>query len=107
AHYSVAMIRSVPATHPIEFYLFFAIMLVPSFFLIAERGHGEKQRISLTYFIWIHVGALVLLVVILVTAYLTGATDMDVVIGNLAVNPVLISPTHHLGIVAARCFGFL
>src|SRR5437879_13630672 len=81
-------------------------MLVPSFFLIAEWGYGEKERISLTYFIWTHVGALVLLVGILVTAYLTGATDMDIVIGNLTINPGLISTTLRLGIVAAMCFGF-
>src|SRR5438105_1305430 len=104
--YSLGMIGTVLATNLIEFYLFFEIMLVPSFFLIAEWGYGEKERISLTYFIWTHVGALVLLVGILVTAYLTGATDMDVVIGNLTVNPGLISTTLRLGIVAAMCFGF-
>jgi len=106
ALYSLGMIGTVLATNLIEFYLFFEIMLVPSFFLIAEWGYGEKERISLTYFIWTHVGALVLLVGILVTAYLTGATDMEVVIGNLTVNPGLISTTLRLGIVAAMCFGF-
>src|SRR5436309_7541882 len=104
--YSLGMIGTVLATNLIEFYLFFEIMLVPSFFLIAEWGYGEKERISLTYFIWTHVGALVLLVGILVTAYLTGATDMDIVIGNLTINPGLISTTLRLGIVAAMCFGF-
>src|SRR5438445_11314506 len=81
-------------------------MLVPYFFLIAEWGYGEKERISLTYFIWTHVGALVLLVGILVTAYLTGATDMDLVISNLTVNPSLVSTTLSLGIIAAMSFGF-
>src|SRR5437588_8730951 len=104
--YSLGMIGTVLATNLIEFYLFFEIMLVPSFFLIAEWGYGEKERISLTYFIWTHVGALVLLVGILVTAFLTGATDMDLVISNLTVNPDLISTTLRLGIVAAMCFGF-
>jgi len=106
ALYSLGMIGTVLATNLIEFYLFFEIMLVPSFFLIAEWGYGEKERISLTYFIWTHVGALVLLVGILVTAFLTGATDMDVVIGNLTATPGLISTTLRLGIVAAMCFGF-
>src|SRR5437870_7818521 len=105
--YSLGMIGTVLATNLIEFYLFFEIMLVPSFFLIAEWGYGEKERISLTYFIWTHVGALVLLVGILVTAYLTGATDMDLVISSLTVNPGLISTTLRIGIVAAMCFGFL
>jgi len=106
ALYSLGMMGTVLATNLIEFYLFFEIMLVPSFFLIAEWGYGEKERISLTYFIWTHVGALVLLVGILVTAYLTSVTDMDLVIGNLTANPGLISTTLRLGIVAAMCFGF-
>src|SRR3989449_138572 len=104
--YSLGMMGTVLATNLIDFYLFFEIMLVPSFFLIAEWGYGEKERISLTYFIWTHVGALVLLVGILVTAYLTSVTDMDLVIGNLTANPGLISTTLRLGIVAAMCFGF-
>src|SRR5881296_3601876 len=103
--YSLGMIGTVLATNLIEFYLFFEIMLVPSFFLIAEWGYGERDKISLTYFIWTHVGALVLLVGILVTAYLTGATDMEVVIGNLTVNPGLISSTVRLAVVGAMCFG--
>jgi NADH-quinone oxidoreductase subunit M len=38
ALYSLGMIGTVLATNLIEFYLFFEIMLVPSFFLIAEWG---------------------------------------------------------------------
>jgi NADH-quinone oxidoreductase subunit M len=106
ALYALGMMGTVLATNLIEFYLFFEIMLVPSFFLIAEWGYGEKERISLTYFIWTHVGALVLLVGILVTAFLTGATDMDLVINNLSANPNLISTSLRLGIVGAMCFGF-
>lgn len=106
ALYTLGMMGTVLATNLIEFYLFFEIMLVPSFFLIAEWGYGEKERISLTYFIWTHVGALVLLVGILITAFLTGATDMNLVINNLAANPNLISTTLRLAIVGAMCFGF-
>ncbi len=103
--YSVGMLGTVLATNLIEFYLFFEIMLVPSFFLIAEWGYGERDKISLTYFIWTHVGALVLLVGILVTGFLTGTTDMDSVINNLATNPTLISSTVRLAVVGAMCFG--
>src|SRR3989449_1272924 len=100
ALYSLGMIGTVLATNLIEFYLFFEIMLVPSFFLIAEWGYGDKERISLTYFIWTHVGALVLLVGILLTGYLTGGvTDMALI------NPSSIPSTLRLIIVAAMCFG--
>lgn len=105
ALYSLGMIGTVLATNLIEFYLFFEIMLVPSFFLIAEWGYGDRNKISLSYFIWTHIGALVLLVGILVTGYLAGSNDMDSVISNLAANPSLISTTVRLAVVGAMCFG--
>ncbi len=104
--YSLGMLGTVLSTNLIQFYLFFEIMLVPSFFLIAEWGYGERDRISLTYFIWTHIGALVLLVGILVTGYLAGSTDIDSVVNNLASNPFLIPMIVRLGIVGAMCFGF-
>ena len=103
--YALGMIGTVLATNLIEFYLFFEIMLVPSFFLIAEWGYGERAKISLSYFIWTHIGALVLLVGILVTGYLAGSNDMDAVVNNLAANPLLISSTIRLAVVGAMCFG--
>src|SRR6266511_351125 len=103
--YSLGMVGTVLATNLIEFYLFFEIMLVPSFFLIAEWGYGERDKISLAYFIWTHVGALVLLVGILVTGFLAGSTDMESVVNNLATNPSLISSTVRLAVVGAMCFG--
>src|SRR6266568_2214204 len=75
--YSVGMLGTVLATNLIEFYLFFEIMLVPSVFLVG----------------------------ILVTGFLTGTTDMDSVINNLATNPTLISSTVRLAVVGAMCFG--
>src|SRR5204862_8271865 len=88
----------------IEFYLFFVFMLVPSFFLIAELGYGERDTTSLTYFISTHVGALVLLVGILVTGFLAGTTDMDSVVNNLA-NPSTVPSLVRIGVVGAMCFG--
>ncbi|HZY95206.1 MAG TPA: NADH-quinone oxidoreductase subunit M [Candidatus Bathyarchaeia archaeon] len=105
--YSVGMLGTVLSTNLIQFYIFFEIMLVPSFFLIAEWGYGDRNKISLTYFIWTHVGALVLLVGILATAFLTGTTDMDNVLATLRATPSLISTTVRLGIVAAMTFGLL
>src|SRR5712692_4194657 len=104
--YALGMLGTVLATNLIQFYAFFEIMLVPSFFLIAEWGYGEREKISLMYFFWTHVGALVLLVGILVTGYLSGSTDLDVIKTLLATSPGLISDTLRLGIVAVMCFGF-
>ncbi len=104
--YALGMLGTVLATNLIQFYAFFEIMLVPSFFLIAEWGYGDKEKISLMYFFWTHVGALVLLVGILVTGYLLGSTDLDVVKTLLTNNPSLISDTLRMAIVGAMCFGF-
>lgn len=105
--YTVGMIGTVLSSNLIQFYIFFEIMLIPSFFLIAEWGYGDRNRISLTYFIWTHVGALVLLIGILATALLTGTTDMDAVVSTLTANPSLITTTVRLGIVGAMSFGLL
>src|SRR5207245_10702169 len=78
--YSLGMIGTVLATNLIEFYLFFEIMLVPSFFLIVEWGYGERDNISLTYFICTHVGDLLLLARILVRGFLDVTTDMHSVV---------------------------
>ncbi len=104
--YALGMLGTVLSTNLIQFYAFFEIMLVPSFFLIAEWGYGEREKISLMYFFWTHVGALVLLIGILVTGYLSGSTDLDVIKTLLGTSPGLISDTLRLGIVAAMCFGF-
>src|SRR5881397_3314220 len=104
--YALGMLGTVLATNLIQFYAFFEIMLVPSFFMIAEWGYGEKEKISLMYFFWTHVGALVLLVGILVTGYLSRSTDLDVIKVFLANNPTQISTTVRMAIVATMCFGF-
>src|SRR5260370_21735720 len=101
--YSIGMIGTVLATNLIQFYLFFEIMLVPSFFLIAEWGYGDRNKISLTYFIWTHVGALVLLVGILVTGFLAGTTDMDSVVNNLANQSTVPSLVNQVYVVS-MCF---
>ena len=59
--YVAGMLGTVLATNLIQFYIFFELMLIPSFFLIAEFGYGERQKISLMYFLWTHVGAVFLL----------------------------------------------
>jgi NADH-quinone oxidoreductase subunit M len=75
--YSTGMIGAVLATNLIEFYLFFELMLVPSYFLIARWGYGDRDRISFMYFMWTHVGALLLLAGILTLWSVTGTFDLS------------------------------
>ncbi len=75
--YSAGMIGAVLATNLIEFYLFFELMLIPSYFLIARWGYGDRDRISFMYFMWTHVGALALLAGILTLWVVSGTFDLS------------------------------
>ena len=57
----VGMYGVVLATNLIEFYLFWELMLLPSYFLIAEWGYGERKKIALKYFLYTHFGAVAIL----------------------------------------------
>lgn len=71
--YAAGMLGTVLATNLIQFYIFFELMLIPSFFLISEFGYGERQKISLMYFLWTHVGAVSLLAGILTVGFFGGS----------------------------------
>jgi len=75
--YATGMIGAVLATNLIEFYLFFEMMLVPSYFLIARWGYGDRDRISFMYFMWTHVGALAFLAGILMLWRVSGTFDLS------------------------------
>lgn len=80
--FSMGMLGTVLATNLIEFYVFFEIMLVPSFFLIAFYGYGARRRIALMFFFWTHVGAVVLLLGILAMGFFAGGFDYATVKAN-------------------------
>jgi len=69
--YAAGMLGTVLSTNLVEFYLFYELMLIPSYFLIAQWGYGNREQIAFMYFLWTHVGALALLAGILSTYVLT------------------------------------
>ena len=81
--FSMGMLGTVLATNLIEFYVFFELMLVPSFFLIAFYGYGERRRIALMFFFWTHVGAVILLLGLLSMGLFAGGFDYDTVMHNV------------------------
>ena len=83
----MGMLGTVLATNLIEFYVFFELMLVPSFFLIAFYGYGERRRIALMFFFWTHVGAVVLLLGLLAMGFFAGGFDYDTVKSNVSKIP--------------------
>jgi NADH-quinone oxidoreductase subunit M len=78
--YSVGMMGAVLATNLIEFYLFFELMLIPSYFLIAKWGSGDRDRISFMYFLWTHIGALAFFAGILSVGYFSGSFDLQTIL---------------------------
>src|ERR687893_1103770 len=80
--FSMGMLGTVLATNLIEFYVFFELMLVPSFFLIAFYGYGARRRIALMFFFWTHVGAVVLLLGLLAMGFFAGGFDFDTIKAN-------------------------
>jgi NADH-quinone oxidoreductase subunit M len=63
--YAIGMMGTVLATNLLEFYIYFELMLIPSFIHIALWGYGNRGRIAIMYFLWTHVGAVLLLIGIL------------------------------------------
>ena len=90
--FSMGMLGTVLATNLIEFYIFFEVMLIPSFFLIAWYGDGARRRIALMFFFWTHVGAVVLLLGFLAIGLSVGSFDFaDIVEAEIPEDVVVIS----------------
>ena len=73
--FAMGMLGTILATNLIEFYIFFEVMLIPGFFLIAFWGDGPRRKIALMFFFWTHVGAVVLLLGFLVIGLSIGSFD--------------------------------
>ncbi len=99
--YSAGMLGAVLATNLIEFYLFFELMLVPSYFIIAQWGYGDREKVSMIYFMWTHIGALVLLAGFLATGFLAGGFNIAII------TEIAIPEIFRLGIIVAISFGFV
>ena len=75
--YAVGMMGTVLATNLIQFYLFYELMLVPSWALINNYGYGERERIGMMYFLWTHVGAVIMLAGLLSSFWITGSFEIS------------------------------
>ena len=73
--FAMGMMGTVLSTNLIQFYVFFEVMLIPGFFLIALWGDGPRRKIALMFFFWTHVGAVVLLLGFLAVGLGAGSFD--------------------------------
>ncbi len=85
--FAVTMLGIAYSTNLIEFYVFLEGSLISSFLLIAFYGYGDRKRISLLYFVWTHVAAVVFLTGVLYYGYLVHTFNYAVVI-NGTLEPV-------------------
>ena len=79
--YAVGMLGCVMSTNMIQFYLFYELMLIPSWLLINNFGYGDRERIGMIYFMWTSVGAVVLLAGILAAYAITGSFEISALSG--------------------------
>jgi proton-translocating NADH-quinone oxidoreductase chain M len=85
--FAMGMVGTVLATNLIEFYVFFELMLIPAFFLIALYGYSTRKRVSLMFFFWTHVGAVLLLLGLLAMGLFAGGFDFETIKANVSKIP--------------------
>jgi NADH-quinone oxidoreductase subunit M len=73
--FAMGMLGTVLSTNLIEFYVFFEVMLIPGFFLVALWGAGPRRKIGLMFLFWTHAGAVVLLLGLLMIGLSIGSFD--------------------------------
>ena len=90
--FAMGMLGTVMSTNLIEFYVFFEVMLIPGFFLVAIWGDGPRRKIGLMFLFWTHVGAVVLLLGFLMIGLTLGSFDFaDIRESEIPQDIVLIS----------------
>ena len=75
--YTVGMLGTVMSTNLIQFYLFYELMLIPSWLLINNYGYGDREKIGMIYFMWTTIGAVILLAGILAAYTITGSFEIS------------------------------
>lgn len=98
------MIGVILSENLIQFYLFWELMLIPSYFLIAFWGESEKRLdIGFKYFIFTHAGALSMLLGILALYSYTGTFTLI----ELPLKVSVIPPAMMAAIFISLLIGFL
>jgi NADH-quinone oxidoreductase subunit M len=75
--YTVGMLGTVMSTNLIQFYVFYELMLIPSWLLINNYGYGDREKIGMIYFMWTTLGAVILLAGILAAYAITGSFEIS------------------------------
>jgi len=101
--FMAGMIGVILSANLLQFYLFWELMLVPSYFLIAFWGKSKKRlAIGFKYFIFTHFGSLCMLLGILSIYVFTGTFDL----AELPLAAAAIPPTSILPVFVLLLIGF-
>ncbi|RLE71155.1 MAG: NADH-quinone oxidoreductase subunit M [Thermoprotei archaeon] len=85
--YAAAMMGSVISSSLTTFFIFFELMLIPSWALIAYWGTGRREVIALKYFLFTEVGALLTMAGMALTYASFGTLDFTELRSRLAAVP--------------------
>jgi len=99
--YGSGMIGTVLTTNLAAFFLFFELMLIPSWALVGVWGTGPKEAIAFKYFMFTEAGALSLLAGIVTTRSVSGTFDVFQIAKAMA----KVDPTVQMAIVIAIMLG--
>ena len=99
--YASGMIGTVLVTNLAAFFLFFELMLIPSWALIGVWGTGLRERIAFKYFMFTEAGALSLLVGIVAT----GSIAKTFEISKISQGMVGVDLSIQIAIVVAMLLG--
>lgn len=86
------------------FFLFWELVLIPMFFLIGYWGGLRRRYAALKFFVYTHVGSIVMLVALLVTAFYAHAPSFD--FGGMYGPAQALGVTTQVFLFAAMLFGF-
>ena len=62
--YTAAMIGAIASYNLLQFFFFWEAMLIPSYYMIAEWGYGDRRRVAFKYFLYTQIGSVLLIIAI-------------------------------------------
>ncbi len=75
--YTASMLGVALSTNLFQFYLFFELMIIPSWALINVYGSGKREKIALMYLLWSIVGAVIFVTGTFTAFAITGSYEIS------------------------------
>jgi proton-translocating NADH-quinone oxidoreductase chain M len=81
-----ALLGVFTSSNLLAFYIFWEFMLIPSYFLIAWWGYGEAEKYAFKFFIFTHVGSLMIVLGLGIIYNTFGTLSMDAIYRAAPIN---------------------